>query len=99
MTGDPAATRLHVIGLEVYHILTLAGDWLKFANPAQKRRANISQWNEIGNKVRFENCWKELRLALQLQQRPQPLGLYPAHRNLGLLLIVHPQLEARLEPR
>ena len=37
--------------------------------------------------------------ALQIEQFPQPLGLRAAHRNLGLLLVVHAQLVAGLEPR
>src|ERR1039457_4037516 len=36
---------------------------------------------------------------LKLEQRPQPLGLHPAHRYLGVLAVVHAQLEAALEPR
>src|SRR5271169_381906 len=38
-------------------------------------------------------------IPLQIKQLPQPLGLRPAHRNLRLLFIIHPQLIARLEPR
>jgi hypothetical protein len=37
-------------------------------------------------------------MRLQLQQRAKALGLNATHRNLGLLLIVHPKLEARLKP-
>ena len=32
------------------------------------------------------------------EQFPQPFGLSPADRNLGLLLVVHPQLIGTLEP-
>ena len=38
-------------------------------------------------------------VPLQIEELSQPLGLGPAHRNLGLLRIVHPQLIAGLEPR
>jgi hypothetical protein len=36
---------------------------------------------------------------LQLKQFPQPPRLYPTNRNLGVLLVVHAKLVARLKPR
>lgn len=36
---------------------------------------------------------------LQLKQFPQPPRLYPTYRNLGVLLVVHAKLVARLKPR
>ena len=38
-------------------------------------------------------------VRLQIEQLPQPLGLRAAYGNLGLLLVVHAQLVAGLEPR
>ncbi len=35
----------------------------------------------------------------EFEQGPEAFGLYAAHRDLGLLLIVHAELETRLEPR
>ena len=39
------------------------------------------------------------RRPLELEQCSQPLGLHSAYWNFGVLLVVHAQLEAALEPR
>src|SRR5579871_2502650 len=51
------------------------------------------EWRAIGFCCPF---WLQ---PLQLKEFPQPSRLYAANRHFGVLLIVHPELIAGLEPR
>lgn len=57
-----------------------------------RSRANIEQyWREQHSRT-------GLLSSSESEQLPQPLGLGPADGDLGLLLVVHPQLVGTLEP-
>lgn len=70
---------------------TLIQDLLRTVESAEK-------FSRALRPERFDASARGTDEASEPEQFTQPLGLRPAHRNLGLLFVVHPQLVRTLEP-
>src|ERR1700728_1553791 len=66
-----------------------------YAETRPRAFASLHDYSMYGYTVHV----KVVGTSLQLKQRPESLGLHAAHRNFSLLLVIHAQLEAGLEPR
>jgi hypothetical protein len=69
---------------------------LRAARAHADARASDAELQSSQPHARDSQCSWE---SSEPKQFPQPLGLGPADRDLGLLLVVHPQLVRALEPR
>ena len=77
---------------------TLISDLLSTVEQAESFAKERSQIQETGEVSSIANSANKPG-SLQSEQFPQPFRLRPADRNLGLLLVVHPELVGTLEPR
>lgn len=64
---------------------------------AERVRDSLKRQQENGLDVIASGLWAEDRSS-EAKQFPQALGLSTANGNLGLLLVVHPELVRALEP-
>ena len=75
---------------------TLIKDLLFAVEKAEKSAAaRRFEWQQLAKESSDDCAGKDL----QSEQLAQPLGLSPADRNLGLFLVVHPELVGTLKPR
>ena len=75
-------------------ILDLLSMVEKAENSARKRRAQVACLCQSLQKAAADDAEE----SSETKQFAQALGLGPTHRNLGLLLVVHPELVRALEP-
>lgn len=98
-SASPYVSGVH--GLEKMYSATLVSDLLTLVERAMKR-AKAPRMHSTNPHTRgaepSANLCHCTRESSESEQFPEALGLSAANGNLGLLLVVHPQLVGTLEP-